>query len=148
MAGLAESETGIPHLAIAAAMKIILFDGQCMLCNGFVGFVLRQRNPHLFLCDLHGAKGQEILRTHNLPTQQFSTIYFLDGDTLYSKSTAVLQILKNLKAFYAAVASAASLVPVALRDAVYGWVARHRHRLWKKETCLFPDAFQRKQILS
>ena len=72
----------------------------------------------------------------------------LDGGTLYSKSDAVLRIARGLRAPWPLIGVLA-IVPRALRDVVYDWVARNRyHWFGKRETCLLPSGEDALRFLS
>jgi len=59
------------------------------------------------------------------------TVYFFDGEQLYSKSTAVLKLLAFLKG-YLFVLRLGWLFPRGLRDTVYNFVAKRRRSLVKE----------------
>lgn len=128
-------------------MKIILYDGDCMLCNSFIAFVLKQQNPAIFFCDLNTGKGRQILMDYNLPVDQLSTIYFLDNEIIYDRSSAIIKIFRNFNKYYVALAVIMSLIPTGFRDIIYNVIAKNRRRFFKKNYCFLPNETQRKQIL-
>jgi predicted DCC family thiol-disulfide oxidoreductase YuxK len=79
---ITEPETTSTH-------PVILFDGVCNLCNGFVNFVI-DRDPSAIykFAPLQSRKGIELLRRFGIPTD-VSTIILVEGDTYYSKSTGI-----------------------------------------------------------
>lgn len=101
------------------------FDGTCGLCNGFVDRLLRwDRRGTLRYSPLQGETAAARLGPQS-PTDP-ATIIFADGDRIYQRSTAVLRILRRLGGA-GRLAAVLFLVPRPIRDAVYDWIARHRH---------------------
>jgi len=127
---------------------VILFDGECNLCNGFVRFVLPRDPAGRFkFAPLQSPVGQEMLRGHALPTNALSSVVLAEGDKVSTRSTAVLRILRGLKAPWPAV-YALVLIPRPLRDAVYDWIARNRYRWFgQRDTCLIPTPENRRRFL-
>ena len=122
-----------------AEKSIILFDGVCNLCNGFVNFIIkRDRKNHFHFGSLQSAKGQELLRLHHYKATDLSTVVLLENGHMFIQSSAVLRIATRLggvwillKVFY--------IIPAFIRDPVYSLVARHRYRLFgQRDACMIP----------
>jgi predicted DCC family thiol-disulfide oxidoreductase YuxK len=119
--------------------KILLFDGVCNLCNGAVQFVIkRDKNARLKFASLQSEAGQKLLKEFHLPENEFESFVFIDGDKAYTKSTAALQVAKNLgsfwKTFYAFI-----IIPKPIRDFAYSLIAKNRYKMFgKRESCMIP----------
>jgi predicted DCC family thiol-disulfide oxidoreductase YuxK len=119
--------------------KILLFDGVCNLCNGAVQFVIkRDKNTRLKFASLQSEAGQKLLQEFNLPTDEFESFVFIDGDKIYTKSTAALKVAKDLggfwKLFYAFV-----ILPKPFRDFAYSLIAKNRYKMFgKRDVCMIP----------
>lgn len=134
---------------VEASGHVILFDGVCNLCNGWVRFVLR-RDPqrHFRFASLQSTVGAEVLRRHGLPDDYLGSILLLADGVLFSKSDAVLRIAGHLRWPWP-VLRVFVVVPRALRDVVYDWVARNRYRWFgKSDSCMLPSAEDAARFLS
>ncbi len=127
---------------------IILFDGVCNLCNGVVQFVIKRDKKGLFhFAALQSEGGAQILQKHNLPQQKFDSFVLLEEGKIYTKSTAALKIAKHLGGGLS-VLYALIIVPKALRDIVYSFVARNRYRFFgKKNECMLPTPALKQKFL-
>ena len=124
-------------------MALILFDGVCNLCNGFVQFVIEHDPAGRFrFAALQSVAGQAVLAAHGLDanavaTEPDSVLLELDGQ-LYSHSDAVLRIARELGGPWRLLL-AGYLLPRAWRDAAYRLVARNRYRWFgRQESCWLP----------
>ena len=120
--------------------KIILFDGVCNLCNGFVQFVIKYDKKDIFrFAALQSEIGQEILEQTGLCNQNIDSVILYEPEIGYLlKSNAAIEILKNLGGiFYLSIIF--KIFPRFIRDAIYDFIARNRYKwLGKKETCMIP----------
>jgi predicted DCC family thiol-disulfide oxidoreductase YuxK len=120
-------------------LRIVLFDGVCNLCNRAVQFIIKRDKKKEFLfASLQGNKGREILEKFNLSVDRFNSFIFVDGDKIYTKSSAALKIAAQLgggwKIFYGFI-----IVPKFIRDGVYNLIAKNRYKWFgKKEECMIP----------
>ncbi len=116
---------------------IILFDGNCMLCNGFIQFVLKHdRQKYLFVSS-HSLKGKELCLKYNLPQEiEIDTIYLIQKNRITSKSTAVLSILTQCGILMKLVSMLLYLIPPFIRDFCYGLISKNRHRIIKDKCAL------------
>lgn len=127
---------------------IVLFDGVCNLCDSAVQFVLKRDTGKRFLFgSLQGEAGQQYLQKHHLPVDQFNSFVLIEGEKAYTRSTAVLRLLKHLgkgwQLLYAFV-----IIPPFIRDAGYRFIARNRYRWFgKKEECRVPTVEERSRFL-
>lgn len=122
-----------------ASGPIILFDAQCVLCSANARFVLRfDRAQRFRLAAMQGDVGAELFRRNGIDPADPESILVIDGDKVWRESDAVIAIYAGLGwPWRAAVAS--RLVPRALRDPVYRWIARNRYRLFgRRDTCWLP----------
>jgi predicted DCC family thiol-disulfide oxidoreductase YuxK len=118
---------------------IVVFDAQCLLCNGWVQFLLRHDRRGAFrFASIQGRQGRALLASAGLQTDGLQTLLLVDGPRSWQHTAAMLRVLHAL-GWPWRLAWAAWLVPAPLRDAAYRWVARHRYRLFgRSDTCLLP----------
>ena len=127
---------------------IILFDGVCNLCNGFVQFLIRRDPRGRFkFASLQSEAGRQLLREFGYSEYPLTSIVYINGARSYEMSTAVLQILNSLGGFWP-VFSILRVIPRGIRDWVYRFIARRRY-LWfgKKEVCMIPTPNLKQRFL-
>ena len=120
--------------------SIVLFDGVCNLCSGFVQFVYpRDPEGKYRFASLQSDVGQALLAEHALPTDELESIVLIEDGESYVKSAAVIQIATGLGGAYRLL-SPFRYVPAAVRDRVYDFVADHRYKWFgKKDRCMMPS---------
>jgi predicted DCC family thiol-disulfide oxidoreductase YuxK len=118
---------------------ILLFDGVCNLCNGFVQWVIdRDADARFRFAALQSEAGQQLLERHGLPTEGFETFVLVEDGDYYTKSTAALRMLKRLGFPYSALYPSV-LVPRPVRDSVYEFVAANRYDWFgQRDRCMVP----------
>lgn len=118
---------------------ILVFDAQCLLCNGSVRFVLRHDHHALFrFASIQGAHGKALLARAGLPSDGTPTLLLVDGPRFWQYSGAVIRIADAL-GWPWRLAWVAWLVPSPLRDMAYRLVARNRYRWFgRSESCMLP----------
>jgi predicted DCC family thiol-disulfide oxidoreductase YuxK len=123
-----------------AAGPIIVFDGVCVLCSANAQFVLRQDRRQLFrLAAMQSPAGEQLYRENGIDPRDPETLIVVDGERVLRNSAAILFIWAGLGWPWKA-AAIFRLVPAALRDPIYRWVARNRYRLFgQRQTCWVPD---------
>lgn len=128
---------------------IVLFDGVCGLCNGWVQFLLKRDRRHAFrFAALQSPPGLRLLRARGVgELDASSSMVLVDGVRVYQKSSAVLETLQRLGGGWS-LARLALLIPVRLRDAAYDVIASRRYRWFGRlDTCRVPDEQERKRFL-
>jgi predicted DCC family thiol-disulfide oxidoreductase YuxK len=111
---------------------ILFYDGDCALCNRVVTFILNhEKDSKILFSALDTLAANELLSTLHSYNRGEDTVYFFDGNQLYSKSTAVLKLLPFLKG-YLFVLRLGWLFPKGLRDKMYDEVAKRRKRIFKE----------------
>lgn len=107
--------------------SVILYDGECGLCDRLVQWVLRRDRAGRFrFAALQSPWARQRLREHALNAGDFDTMMLFEDGRPFQRSTAALRVLRGLPRWRWAYVFIA--VPRPVRDAVYRWVARHRHR--------------------
>ncbi len=120
--------------------KIILFDGVCNLCNSSVQYVIqRDKKDEFRFVALQSELGKKIIKHIGLTNSNIdSIVLYLPGIAYYYKSSAVIEIAKSLQGFFN-YGMLFRLLPNALRDVVYDYIARNRYKWYgKKESCMIP----------
>ncbi len=127
---------------------IVVFDAQCLLCNGWVQFLLRHdRRGTLQFAAIQGAAGRRLLADAGLQSQGLQTLLLVDAGQSWQHTGAILRILHAL-GWPWRLAWAAWLVPAPLRDGLYRLVARNRYRWFGRSAqCMLPDAAQAARFL-
>ncbi|SOB78772.1 Predicted thiol-disulfide oxidoreductase YuxK, DCC family [Sphingomonas guangdongensis] len=133
---------------LSAGGPIILFDAECVLCSANARFVLRHDRAGRFrLASMQGALGAALYRRHGMDPADPSSMIVVDRGTARQDSDAVLSIYEGLGLPWRLL-GALRIVPAAVRDPVYRFVARHRYRLFgKRDTCWLPAPEYRHRLL-
>ena len=136
------------------ANPIILYDGVCGLCNRLVQFLLkRDKRGRLRFASLQSDFAARVLTRHGIDPKDLDTVqvvvnYNRPDERILNRSDAILGAGAELGMAWSTLATVARVVPRALRDLVYGFVARNRYRVFGKyETCMLPDPNQRHRFL-
>lgn len=120
---------------------IIFFDAQCLLCNGWVKFLLRHDTRRMFrFASIQGETGKRLLADAGLRLEGLETLLLIDDrQRVWQHTSAILRVLHGL-GWPWLLAWVAWLIPAPLRDALYRLIARNRYRWFgRSETCLVPD---------
>ncbi|PIB23779.1 thiol-disulfide oxidoreductase [Maribacter sp. 4U21] len=120
--------------------KIILFDGICNLCNGFIQFVIKRDTADTFrYASLQSEIGQKLVSERGIDTARIDSVVLIEpGVAYYIKSDAALQIGSHLKGFRT-ISRILYLIPSGLRNIIYDLIARYRYAWFgKKDACMIP----------
>ena len=118
---------------------LIVFDGVCVLCSGFVRFVLRRDRQFAFrLATAQSPLGQALFRHYGLDTQEFETNLVLADGRACAKLDTVSLAGERLGGPWRAL-SLLRLLPRPIADWLYDRVARNRYALFgRTERCMIP----------
>jgi predicted DCC family thiol-disulfide oxidoreductase YuxK len=119
--------------------SLVLFDGVCNLCNGFVHFVIaRDPRGRLQFAPLQSATARRLIERHGPLDPLPDAIVLVEGGRLYTRSTAALRIARHLT-FPWPVTTVFLVVPRPLRDWAYALVSSRRYRWFgRRDTCMVP----------
>ena len=121
---------------------IILFDGVCNLCNSAVQWVIeRDKEGRFDFASLQSQAARRELESVMRPEEIAAlpdSIVLVDSDGIHTRSAAALRIVRAL-GFPFALLGLGVVVPRAIRDTVYDWIARNRYRWFgRRDTCMTP----------
>lgn len=130
---------------------ILLFDGECNLCNGLVQFLLKRDadGSRFRFAAQQSEAGQKRLADAGYAANgdAADTLLVFTGGKLLTRSDAALELARFLPAPYPLLL-AGKILPRFLRDALYRWIARNRYRWFgKRDECLMPTAELRARFL-
>ncbi len=133
--------------------SVILYDGICGLCDRTVKFVLKNdREGKFLLAPRQGEFARAfLLRVGRDPGNMGSVILVRNPGTpaefLLEKSDASLGIAETL-GWPWKLATAARILPRAVRDFFYSLIARHRYQIFGKfDQCKIPTGDERARFL-
>lgn len=127
--------------------QIVLFDGVCKLCSFWARFLTRFDQRMKFkLATVQSKEGQYILKSLGMPTDHYTTMVFIADQTVYTHSTALLKIIKQLPPPWPLLCIG-YLLPRPVRDWLYLKVAKNRYRLFGQyQQCMIPDEKMKQRI--
>lgn len=120
------------------AALLVLYDGDCAYCNGWVNWIRRRDQAgRLRYAALASPEGTALRERHRIPAHLDSVVLVEDGKA-HVRSDAAWRILALLPGLRVG-AQALRFIPRPLRDLGYDLVARNRHRLGMRDACELPD---------
>ncbi|MEN9700039.1 MAG: hypothetical protein RLZZ301_1237 [Bacteroidota bacterium] len=125
---------------------VVVFDGECLLCNRFVQYLLANKNgKHLFFATNQALKPSLPLTLQNTVQQ---TILVYQNGIWKQKSNAILAIAKELKGWHL-ILLIGYVLPRFLRDFLYDLVAKNRKKWFgTSQTCYIPSSEQTMRFLN
>lgn len=127
---------------------VIVFDGVCVLCSGFMRFVVAHDPDRRFsFVVAQSPLGEALYAHHGLKHDDYDTnLVFLDG-VLHQKLDAFLAVMDRLgwpwRAF-----GVLRLLPCRARSWLYDRIARNRYAWFgRRSCCLVPDAALRARFI-
>ena len=119
--------------------RVIVFDGVCVLCNGWVHFLLRHdRHARYRFAAMQSDSGRALLSRHGLDPDDPVSFLLVDQGRAWTDTDAIVQVLAGLGGPWR-LARAIAWCPRALRDRLYRWGARNRYRWFGRHSqCLLP----------
>lgn len=130
--------------------KIIVFDGECNLCDKSVQFILKRDFNDVFrFVSLQSDLGKALLQELQIPTQNVdSIILILPPNGFLIKSKAVLHIAKTLGKPYILL-GIFNLFPSRILDKLYDYIAQRRTRWFGiKQHCMLPNPSSKDKFLA
>jgi predicted DCC family thiol-disulfide oxidoreductase YuxK len=126
--------------AFADDKPIIIFDGYCALCSGWAQFVLTHDHRETYrLLAAQSKLGYALYVHYGLDPDDYETNILIEGGVAFFKSEGSIRMAEGL-GFPWSLAAVFRILPLALRDPLYGFVARNRLKFFgKRETCYRPD---------
>lgn len=124
---------------------IIVFDGVCNLCDGFVQWLINQDTSEKFrYATLQSINGAALYKKSGTKED---TVLLVDQGISYTLSDVALRSMTILGGKWKII-SWLRIVPRIIRDTVYKWIARNRYRWFgKKKVCMVPNKEMRKLFL-
>lgn len=106
--------------------SIIIFDGECNLCNGVVGWLLKFAPKRMFeFIAFQSPRGQMLLRDNNRATDRLDTVILIDQDGLHTHSDGFLRIVAEIPKWQR-IAALLAFIPRMLRDFIYKTASKNR----------------------
>lgn len=136
-----------------AGRHLLLYDGLCGLCDGFVRFVLaRDRRRRFRFAAIQSGAGRRLLAARGEDPDRLDTVYVVvdhaaAAPRVLNRSAAVLFVLDQLGWPWRA-ATLLRRAPTPLLDRLYDRVAAHRYRVFgRRPACPAPDPEHRDRFL-
>jgi predicted DCC family thiol-disulfide oxidoreductase YuxK len=123
--------------------NVVLYDGVCNLCNGWVDLLLRLDSKKTFkFSALQSPKGKNILKAIGRDENDISSVVLVKTlNRFYFKSDVPIEVLKELKGLYFILGSLLGIFPFSFRNQLYDIVAQNRYNiLGKRSECRCGDA--------
>ena len=110
--------------------RIILYDGDCNLCNWSVG-VVKGRDQGEFFSPVafQSKEGTELAKKLGIDAGRPSSVVLVEDKEVFERSRAGVRILRNLKGF-GFLSRVLDLLPERSLDWFYDVVARNRKRIF------------------
>lgn len=124
-----------PPEPLDARGPVVLFDGDCTLCNASVRFAARRdRHGRLRFAPLGSPEAIELLASLGYGPPRHDTMLCVEGGRVHERSAAAIRVARHLR-FPWPMACVFLAVPRPIRDGVYAWIARHRHVWVGRDGC-------------
>jgi predicted DCC family thiol-disulfide oxidoreductase YuxK len=119
---------------------IIIFDGYCALCSGWANFVLRHDPDGRFrLASAQSPLGYALYVHYGLDPKDYETNILIEDGRAWFKSEGSIRMAEGL-GWPWKLAAVFRILPRAVRDPMYEFIARNRLRFFgKRATCYLPQ---------
>ncbi len=140
-------DPGVPEFP--DTKSIIVFDGDCVFCSGWIRFALWADRHHRYAFVAGQSElGRALYRHYGLDDRDFETNILISGGVARFKSAATIGMVAGF-GFPWSVARVLSLIPRRIADVAYEVIARNRYRLGgRKKSCFIPAPEDRHRFIA
>lgn len=126
---------------------IIFFDGECLLCQGFVKFLWKRDHKRIFsYAPLQGTTAIHYLNTSQ--RDNLNSVVLFDGQKTYEKSDAAIEVLIRLDGWPKFCGYFFKIFPRFFRDFIYSIIAKNRYQWFgTTQECLYINGSEQKYFL-
>jgi len=128
---------------------ILLIDGNCVLCNSSVNYLLmreKEGGPKLSFAALKSEAGQALIDYFEIP-KDIESMILIKNYSVHIKSCAALRLTLYMKGLWP-ILVAFVVIPPPLRNLVYDYIAKRRYKKFgKTENCAMIDPKFRSRFL-
>ncbi|WP_298929138.1 DUF393 domain-containing protein [uncultured Allomuricauda sp.] len=116
--------------------SVIVFDGECNLCNGVVGWLLKFAPEDIFqFVPFQSPQGQNLLRQYGFSTNQLETVILFDEHGKHTHSDGFLKIISKIPK-WRLVSALLAFIPRIVRDTIYNLASKNRVKWFgKSQAC-------------
>jgi len=127
---------------------IIVFDGVCHLCCGWVMLLIKlDKKARFKFTSLQSEVGKSTIKELGLSVNEMETLVFIKDKQYFVFSDAVLEILVSLGGIWI-LAKVFYLIPRLIRNFIYKQIAKRRYRFFgQRNSCLIPTQLLQKRFL-
>ena len=127
---------------------IIVFDGLCVLCNGFVQFIIaRDKAARFRFMTAQSKTGEALYARMGRKSGDYETYFFICDGRVHQKFDAFLAVMERMGWPWRLFAPL-RIIPLPAKDWLYDRLARNRYCLFgKRESCMVPDAIVKARFL-
>lgn len=116
---------------MSASSRIVLFDGECAYCNGWVRWIAQRDRSKVFRFVALATPEGMALRSQHRVAADIDSIVLIEDGRAWLRSDAAWRIFRALPG-WGITAFLLRLIPRPLRDTGYALIASNRHRLGGK----------------
>ena len=119
---------------------VLLLDGDCGICLRLARFMDPKLAPGIDIAyrPIESEEAQNLIATFPKWQQQSDTVYLFRDGRSYVRSAAVIRCLLYMIWHWRMWFPILWIIPLPIRNMVYRFVAKYRHRIFKKpEVCTF-----------
>jgi predicted DCC family thiol-disulfide oxidoreductase YuxK len=126
--------------------EIIIFDGECFICNRFYKWLLRNdKKNHFFFSNI---QSKFYSKNSNIDKSKDSIIVLINNNKILYESEAVAYIFRKTKT-QLAIRILISILPKLISNFIYRIVAKNRYKIFgKKEKCYIPTEKEMDKFIS
>ncbi|GGX65808.1 thiol-disulfide oxidoreductase [Litorimonas cladophorae] len=140
------SDPSVPDFSDDRA--IIVFDGYCVMCSGFMRFVLRKdRKEHFRFLPAQSPLGEALYVHYGLKAGDYDSVLLIENGEVRVKWDASLGVFENL-GWPWKLAGMGRILPKFLAVPLYDFIARNRFNWFgRREVCMIPTAEEQSRFL-
>lgn len=119
---------------------VVLFDSQCLLCNGFVRWIIhRDDERKLKFSGLQSTKSLHEIQKRQIPIPENGTAILLFRNHYLTEADAAIEIMR-IAQFPSILINIIQAIPPSWQNRIYKWVSRNRYRFFpKRNYCPMPE---------
>jgi predicted DCC family thiol-disulfide oxidoreductase YuxK len=119
--------------------RVVVFDGICNVCSGWVRFLQRHRiEPPFKLIPMQSQEGKLLLADYGIDPEDPTTFLVLDRGRQFTQSDGAIHIIATLGGLWL-LFEAARVIPKNWRDSLYRLFARNRYQWFgRRSSCYLP----------